>query len=895
MEKPLWEFIDDKGTFRSDSADKVNTLYFPLCNDSPFMSSITPDLHGDIKTNNNSFLMQPVSRIDLNNLKSSRNFWIYLSPKKSWSCTGVSKDLQTIKGDRFTLEAGLLWQKITRQNNSVGLKSTITSFVPSSGEPIEIMRVDITNVSKKPIKFTPTAAIPLYCRSANNLRDHRHVTSLLMRTEIDKYGVIVTPTLLFDESGHHKNTTSYFVLGIDGKSAGPEYIYPSQEDFCGDEGDLEAPIAVLANRLPNKHLFYQGKEPMAGLKFRPQTLSPGKSCSFIVVMGITQQKTKIKSLFHKFNTLKKIEQSLQTTKAYWEKKSAEISIHTADTTFDNWFRWVSIQPALRKVFGCSFLPDFDYGRGGRGWRDLWQDCLSLILTEPNKTRSLLINNFAGVRIDGSNATIIGQRPGEFIADRNNISRVWMDHGIWPLLTTLLYIHQTGDLKLLLEKTAYFRDRQISRSRQIDQNWRPQYENQLKTKGNTIYKGTVLEHILLQHLVQFFNVGPHNHIRLEGADWNDGLDMATRNGESVAFTCMYGANLRNICGLLEKMPAKKIALLKEVAILLDSLSPNTCNYNSVSAKLARLEKYYRLANYAVSGKTALIDKEKIIRDLTRKANWIESHVQKTEWLKEGFFNGYYNNDKKRVEGKIAGNTRMTLTGQTFPLMSGIATDKQVLILFRNVKKYLQDKSLGGFRLNSDFKSEQYNLGRAFSFIYGDKENGAFFSHMAVMFAYGLYKQGFAEEGFEVLNSIYRMSANTGAGKIYPGLPEYFNAQGRGMYSYLTGSASWFILTMLTQAFGIRGEYGDLTLEPKLTKSQFKGSKSIAVRTCFAARKFLIRFSNPHQKGFEEYAIKRLTINNRKLNKLTNQKSQIIPRSMLLTLSRSRLNIIEVILD
>ena len=49
--------------------------------------------------------------------------------------------------------------------------------------------------------------------------------------------------------------------------------------------------------------------------------------------------------------------------------------------------------------------------------------------ESGETRDLLLNNCAGIRIDGTNATIIGSRPGEFIADRNNI-QVWMDHGTW---------------------------------------------------------------------------------------------------------------------------------------------------------------------------------------------------------------------------------------------------------------------------------------------------------------------------------------------------------------------------------------------------------------------------------------------------------------------------------
>ena len=40
--------------------------------------------------------------------------------------------------------------------------------------------------------------------------------------------------------------------------------------------------------------------------------------------------------------------------------------------------------------------------------------------EPKQVRQMLIDNFGGVRFDGTNATIIGSKQGEFIADRNNI-------------------------------------------------------------------------------------------------------------------------------------------------------------------------------------------------------------------------------------------------------------------------------------------------------------------------------------------------------------------------------------------------------------------------------------------------------------------------------------------
>ncbi|MNC59801.1 hypothetical protein D3C75_1096340 [compost metagenome] len=74
----------------------------------------------------------------------------------------------------------------------------------------------------------------------------------------------------------------------------------------------------------------------------------------------------------------------------------------------------------------------------------------------------------------------------------------------------------------------------------------------------------------------------------------------------------------------------------------------------------------------------------------------------------------------------------------------------------------------------------------------------FSHMTVMYANALYKRGHVREGREVLESLYSLSTDFELSRIYPGIPEYINEQGRGMYTYLTGSASWLLLTMVTDA-------------------------------------------------------------------------------------------------
>lgn len=804
MPNTLWRFIDDNATFAALSPDKVSRLYFPLVNEYGMMSSVTPTLHGDIKTGQHSFLNVPVSSGDLDNTLYNRNFWLYIDGVGAWSIAFGEA------GDTL-VEAGFLWHKIIKINKKLGIKVEIINFIPAQDEAVELMSVKVTNISRKKLRIIPTLAIPIYGRSADNIRDHRHVTSLLNRIKLSKYGVIVTPTMIFCEMGHQVNKLSYFVLGCEGNSEIPMGFFPTVMEFSGEGGSLGKPKAILENIPPDKksNIARHGKEAIGAIRFKTLSLNPGKSKSYTGVMGITEDIPE--KIFKKFNSSEKINKALLLNKKFWVEKSERVYFSTDDKDFDRWMKWVGVQPVFRKIFGCSFLPDFDYGKGGRGWRDLWQDLLSLLLIHPEGSRREIINNFSGVRLDGSNATIIGKKQGEFIPDRNNIPRVWMDHGVWPFMTLDLYINQSGDKDILFEKAPFFESNRVD---------------------------TLLEHILLQHKRPFTKIGRHGNFLLEGADWNDGLDMAKENGESVAFTSAYAGNLFELANLLEKI------------------------------------------NY----------KREIIEELRQKANGLAGHIRKDEWIKvdsgHSFFNGYYDNLGHRVEGDYESGVRMTLTGQVFPIMSGVATEDQISEIYRSVKKYLWDPELGGFRLNTDFKEIQPNLGRAFGFSYGEKENGSFFSHMNVMLAYAFYKRGFARFGFEVIDSIYNMCLNTTLSRIYPGIPEYFNSEGRGMYHYLTGSASWFLFTMLTQVFGVRGEMGDLVIDPKLVKEQFARSGKLSVNTTFSGKRISVNYHNPDKLDYGEYKVESVSINGISL------KETLIKRKDFLKLSEKPVNIIDV---
>ena len=293
---------------------------------------------------------------------------------------------------------------------------------------------------------------------------------MLHRIETTEHGINVCPTMSFDERGHQPNHKIYYVNGCSGKGENPISYYPTVEDFIGEGGTYTHPRTVYEGyKGVPAHSLAAGKEAMGAFCFSSFTLAPGEKTDFILLSGIADSKEEIENIFEKYNTSDKVKNALEETRIYW-KKQVNVDFHTQDPDFDSYMKWVSFQPFLRRLFGCSFLPHHDYGRGGRGWRDLWQDCLSLLLMNPQNVGAMIEKNYGGVRIDGTNATIIGDGDGNFIADRNGIARVWMDHALWPLITTSLYINQTGDIEILKKQVPYFKDAQTMRGTEIDTLW-----------------------------------------------------------------------------------------------------------------------------------------------------------------------------------------------------------------------------------------------------------------------------------------------------------------------------------------------------------------------------------------------------------------------------------------
>ena len=113
-------FTDKNGTFFLLQPENYSYLYFPVAGENGIKSALTPNLGGDIKTNQNAFLMEPVSAENLHNNRSGRNFWCHVEGVGAWSAVGASAEEESRKftknQDKSELTAGLMWQALTRQS-----------------------------------------------------------------------------------------------------------------------------------------------------------------------------------------------------------------------------------------------------------------------------------------------------------------------------------------------------------------------------------------------------------------------------------------------------------------------------------------------------------------------------------------------------------------------------------------------------------------------------------------------------------------------------------------------------------------------------------------------------------------------------------------------------------
>lgn len=803
--------------------------YFPLFNVNGFKSTITPNLLGDIKFDYHHYVTEPISELGLYE-SLGRHVIIFINNEHYYLSGKGSKQ----QDDLVEVTYGPIYQTVKRSNSIYQI--SVKSFVPYNHD-VELHQVNYRNISNQKQNLKVIAAPLLYGRSLDNLFDHRHVTSLLNRASVIKGGILLKPTLSFDERGHILNDTSYYFL-TNSSNLTIDGYYPSYDEFV-DGGSMLYPKG-----LNNKYQVgakVEGYETLGGVSYEEITVEPDQEISFYMAFGITKQNEVFdldKLCEANFNVM------FEESSIFYENYFKNIRFSFRDNKTSDFLNFIEVQPVLRRMFGNSYLPHHDYGKGGRGWRDLFQDLLFMIINFDRSVRPLLINNFKGVRIDGSNATIIGNKPGEFKSDRNNITRIWSDHAVWPLLAINDYINYFNDYDVLMEKETYFDDQFTHLTKQTKDNFSK--DNLLKSQ-NGVYEGTILEHLILQNIVGSFNLGEKGFIRLEDADWNDGLDMASKRGETIAFTHFYINNLKIIIKYLKKY--ETVELFSELGQLILSDEPNKLSFF--------LDE---VADF--KGEKKVFETLLLIEKINQHINLLIGNLKNNAFMTNGVLQSYVDND-----GNFLDQSTISLTGQAMALLNKTLTTTEASKVAEITKKHLYNESIGGFHLNENFEEIKMNMGRAYGFRYNHKENGAIFSHMALMYAYGLYNYGLTSYAHEATYALINQAMKDDS-NIPLGIPEYFTEKGQGKYFYLTGSATWLLKVLKEKIFGLEMIDGKLIIKPQMLASDFINGKAVITTKIFN-NLVKVEIYNQNNLDYRDYQISKIVVDGKVIDNVITQ--------------------------
>ena len=112
-------------------------------------------------------------------------------------------------------------------------------------------------------------------------------------------------------------------------------------------------------------------------------------------------------------------------------------------------------------------------------------------------------------------------------------------------------------------------------------------------------------------------------------------MASERGESVAFTCAYAGNLRELASmnrLLESRSGEKEAVLPEELQIL--LNGDAGLFEDPDAKNALLADYTQSCRHRISGRHFSIPLSVLADDLERRAGWLTGYLRQQDGSTEG---------------------------------------------------------------------------------------------------------------------------------------------------------------------------------------------------------------------------------------------------------------------
>lgn len=690
--------------------------------------------------------------------------------------------------DQYECRHGLGYTRIKGTKND--LSAEVTYLVPL-GFPAEIQHVKLKNhnKAKKSFKLFSFVEWNLW----NALDD---MTNFQRNYNIGE--VEIENSAIYHKTEYRERRNHYAFYSANRNMDGFD---TDRESFVGLYNSYSNPDVVLEGK--PKNTVAHGWSPVASHYFEIE-LNAGEETELIFVLGYVENeqeekweakkvinKTKAKVLIQKFSTSAAVETELQKLKNYWSDLLSNYQVKSHDNRLD---RMVNIWNQYQNMvtFNMSRSASyFESGIGrGMGFRDSNQDLIGFVHLIPEKARERILDLAATQLEDGG-----AWHQYQPLTKKGNaeIGGNFNDDPLWLILSTTLYVKETGDFSILGEMVPYNNDESKSQP--------------------------LLDHLNRSFLHVVNNLGPHGLPLIGRADWNDCLNLnCFSNNPDESFQTSENKS----GGVAESVMIAGMFVL----------------YGNDYAELLNR-----------------LDKTKAAENVLVEVRKMKKAVAKHGWDGEWFLRAYDFFEKKigsneNQEGKIF------IESNGFCTMAAIGEEKYwPRLALDSVKKHL-DCEYGIVLNNPAYTEYDVSKGEITSYPEGYKENAGIFCHNNPWIMIGETTAGNGDRAFEYyskicpsyleeISDLHRTEPYVYA-QMIAGKDSW--KPGEAKNSWLTGTAAWNFFAISQHILGIQPGYDGLIVNPCIPKNW----KGFYVQRKFRGTEYQIEVTNPNRvsKGVKE---------------------------------------------
>ncbi len=224
-----------------------------------------------------------------------------------------------------------------------------------------------------------------------------------------------------------------------------------------------------------------------------------------------------------------------------------------------------------------------------------------------------------------------------------------------------------------------------------------------------------------------------------------------------------------------------------------------------------------------------DRLGLIRSLDRLKDGINKSFKGDRFI------AYYDDNGDVVGKKGDKACALYILTQSFSCLCG-AVDEEVYKTALKTALELVDDDYGLVKLFSPPFAEMNDYGYIGAYPEGIRENGGQYTHGAIWFVCSLFKAGFYDKAYELLNMLNPIAKSQGNDvTIYQGEPYVLSAdvysgdyKGRAGWSWYTGSASWYYVMVTEYLFGLNFVEGRIYFTPRFPSFIDRGELKLRSR-------------------------------------------------------------------